>query len=104
MGIKRNREREYDRLNNERRFRVRPRCLPTDHERRSRFWHRRRSNEAVRPKRRSPFEAGVRTRAGAWLKTAFLIPLFAWDRVAAGSGRASRRATAESANGGRENG
>src|SRR5947208_693951 len=37
--MKRDREREHDRLNNERRFRVRPGRLPTDHERRAGFGH-----------------------------------------------------------------
>src|SRR6266404_3856722 len=55
-------------------------------------------------KRASPLHARVRTCASPRLETAFLAGFFAWNWIATGSGRASRRATAESANGGRENG
>src|SRR5215472_4317598 len=41
VRIKANRQREHDRLNEERRFRVRLSGFPADHERRSRLWHRR---------------------------------------------------------------
>jgi 23S rRNA (adenine2503-C2)-methyltransferase len=56
-------------------------------------------------RRSSPFQSGVGARPpGPRLKTTFFASFFARDWIAAGSGRASRRATAEPANGGHENG
>src|SRR2546423_5818210 len=97
MRVKRDREHEHDRLKDERGFRVRWSRFPADHERRSGFWHRRKSS-AVNRNSVSPLHAGVRTRAGARLETAFVASFFAWDWIAAGSSRAGRRATADSTN------
>jgi len=55
------------------------------------------SNSRVAVK--SPFHGRARGRpGGAGLKTAFLTSFFARDRIATGSGRTSRCATAESEN------
>src|SRR5947207_2359934 len=47
VRVKRDRQREHDRLNDERWFRVCPGCLPTDRERRSGCWHRRKPQRSA---------------------------------------------------------